>query len=198
MKLNYLDHYERVCRMYLDLPSVPEESLLDPSLKTYEDKFYNFFVACYHLKDYLKSCEDIHLSKEVVEDYIQSSTNLKIIADMCNKYKHSKVSRKRSKTRLSFHLKHLRILFKDDNKKEIKIDFRIEGDSGNSYDAYNVARECIKDWNKFLIKNNLISNKSIFLPEKIKIVDLLPIIPTTKQILDNNKSRVKGKWFYWY
>ena len=78
----------------------PIEKQWETYRETYRDYAHNFFLFCYHIKDWIKNDPAVDKSvKDAVEDYINQNNCLKICADIANGIKHLSLEKMRSKTR---------------------------------------------------------------------------------------------------
>lgn len=117
-----------------------------------KDLSENFFQACYHLKDHIK--HDPILPAQItdqVENYINRSKYLRICADICNKVKHSKLSKPRES---SDTFKNISTHYHLDFRSRPKKDYTLMVTSNNSeINAFFLSKECIKSWKIFFKKN---------------------------------------------
>jgi hypothetical protein len=82
----YIDQYERMKRFRARLEDYTGEQ------KIYEDDMWACFQAIYHLKDWLG--HDFPLLRQDIEDHITNGQHLKIGADLANRSKHMKLTRR--------------------------------------------------------------------------------------------------------
>jgi len=89
--MRYSEQLKRTIRSFNKLPREKVLKKIDPRTI---DNYYHFFQDCYHLKDWIKN--DGSVKKEVsdVEEYINKSSYLKIIAGIAIAAKHLKITRK--------------------------------------------------------------------------------------------------------
>lgn len=142
------------------------------------DKAKTFFYQCYHFKDWLKKDARIHRSQDV-EDFINSSHSLSITADLCNSFKHAGLNRPaRSGQNLSqinmaysidmpLGLKGTHTLVEFKKNPTDGDTFRVshtkrEGNpiatavviltiGSKKYNALDIAKQCLHDWQQFLL-----------------------------------------------
>lgn len=122
-----------------------------------KDAVEDFFNRCYHFKDWLIKDAAVRIYKKntSVEEYISNSNNLSIAADYCNSYKHAGLDRDpRYKHSLSQVNNDVIINFTPNGAiTSGRIRITIEN---NTFDAFKIASECIKEWDLFLEKNNIV------------------------------------------
>ncbi len=144
----------------------------------------NFFINCYHLKDWLKKDKRIGDPKKV-EKYVDSCAGLRIAKIICNSLKHAGLSKKAdenlelAKINLAIRLD---VPYKHDAKAFITAERNVEdGDTieifsstrsirknkaistysiiitigEKKYNALELAVDCMREWDDFLKSNNL-------------------------------------------
>lgn len=143
--------------------------------RTAVDATTSFFMNCYHFKDWLKKDSRIQCPKNV-EDFISNSYALSIAADLCNSFKHAGI---KSDPRSGKPLEKINMAYSldiplgsdpayiqfsrnpsDGDTITISQSIRAGGPvatakvvftlGGISYDAIEVADECVRQWNSFL------------------------------------------------
>lgn len=129
------------------------------------DFYIVFFQNCFHLKDWIigfKSHEDSNLS-EKIHNLINNSYSLKICRDVCNGLKHLKLNNPSIDKHFAiFH--EFRPFHEIDKVKEIGWSIFISENPNDKNPKRNymekVAKDCADTWNNFLIKENLINEKT--------------------------------------
>ncbi len=129
----------------------------------YADDVTNaFFLFCYHLKDWLINDTSIKANLKDIESFISSSTALSICADLANGSKHLGLNRVRSNAK-SFKVNQaINITAVTDNKSKSKVNYSrsIEID-GKIYDALDLAKECLDEWQTYLKKKGLLKKNLV-------------------------------------
>ena len=187
MKYTAEDQYQRMLRLYEELRSRATDignSVVIGDHATYDATMY-FFVACYHLKDYLKKDHRI-TRRQDVEDCINASPSLKLAADIANSQKHAGLDKT---SRSGKNLDQINMAYSIDmpsNSEPGSIKFArnpSDGDTitisqstrvgrpvatnrvvltidGKQYNVLDIATQCIKDWDAFLLNHNIQFAKS--------------------------------------
>jgi hypothetical protein len=144
------------------------------------DAARQFFIECYHFKDWLK--KDARITRpEAVEDHISGSPALAIAGDLCNSFKHAGLDKK---PRSGLDLSQINMAYSLDlpvaaEPGTIRFERNpSDGDTitisrsnrigppiatarvtltlgGNRHDAFDVAQQCIADWNVFLLASGI-------------------------------------------
>lgn len=154
MKHKAINQYRTMLRAYQELERISTNNGNKISFADPDYEVMNFFIHCYHLKDSLKKDLTITL-KEDVEEFITRSNSLSLAADYANSFKHSGLDRKaRSNKTLGKTNKHLRLDltptgFVGSARMELTI-------SGEKYDAFSLATDCIKEWSNYFKKNGIV------------------------------------------
>ena len=147
------NQYRTMLRAYQELERISTNNGNKISFADPDYEVRSFFIHCYHLKDSLKKDLTIAL-REDVEKFITGSNSLSLAADYANSFKHGGLDRKtRSGEVLGKTNKHLRLDltptgFVGSARMELTI-------SGEKYDAFTLATECINEWNSYLKRNNV-------------------------------------------
>jgi len=154
MEYKAYNQYRTMLRAYQELERISTNNGNKISFADPDYEVRNFFIHCYHLKDSLKKDLTITL-KEDVEKFITGSNSLSLAADYANSFKHSGLDRKtRSNKTLGKTNKHLRLDltptgFVGSARMELTI-------SGEKYDAFTLAKECVGEWDRYLKRNVII------------------------------------------
>jgi len=142
----YKEQYERVLRWYERFKAYDTGIKHNKPSNNYIDEVYAFFINCYHLKDWLKNDPNINIGNSEIENFVNTSTDLKLCGDICNGIKH--LNRKKLS---KIGPKHYKL-----NLKQNYISFKIEIiDNNKKYDAFELATTCIELWKQFLKEHNL-------------------------------------------
>ena len=152
MDFKMADKYHRMRRSYESLRIVSTDTGNSISLSQAKEATEDFFSHCYHFKDWL--IEEFPSLKEAVEDHISSSLPLSIAADYCNTFKHAGLDRRpRSGQHLEAVLQHTKL---DLTPKGFVASAQVEiKTAGKSYRGFDLATECIRDWDAFLSAANI-------------------------------------------
>jgi len=151
------DQYWSMMRSYERLKRVNTDTGNHISNTDARDTTRDFFNNCYHLKDWLKKDPLLHLQTSV-EDFISNSTPLSLAADFCNAHKHGGLDRGgRSGKEIERINTHVRMDltprgFVASSSLEITI-------SGQKYDAFDLATQCLAEWEKYLGQNGVTFSK---------------------------------------
>lgn len=154
MKYKAHNQYRTMLRAYQELERISTNNGNKISFADPDYEVRNFFIHCYHLKDSLKKDSTIALQEDV-EKFITESNSLSLAADYANSFKHGELDRKtRSSKVLGKTNKHLRLDltptgFVGSARMELTI-------SGEKYDAFALATECINEWNNYLARNKVL------------------------------------------
>jgi hypothetical protein len=153
MKFKMADKYYRMKHSYEKMKKVSTNYGNSISLSEAKEATEEFFTHCYHFKDWLKK-ELPHLS-QAVEDHITKSVPLSLSADYCNTFKHAGLDRKpRSEQLLVEVLQHTRIdLTPKGFVSSAQVEIKTTG--GKTWRAFDLATDCIRDWDAFLRTSNI-------------------------------------------
>jgi hypothetical protein len=119
----------------------------------YEDILYAFFQNCFHLKDWIVNSGA--LSKNVVEDFINSNTDMKICRDLCNGSKHLIINNPSIGKNVSIVRRDYSLSI-GGGPAEIKVHYSVNA-GGLPLDAYSLAESCVIHWEVFLKEHDLIN-----------------------------------------
>jgi len=154
----YEEQWGRVKRWYKRFQDINEGKPHTQDTDYYVDDVYSFFINCYHLKDWIIHDDTLKINdrENLVYDFINSIDCLLYCADICNSIKHLKLTHP-PKTGTQpefkgkdFDLKIAETIGKIEQKTPIiSIKFHIETSIGNQ-DAFIIATECMKSWERFI------------------------------------------------
>jgi hypothetical protein len=152
MEFKMADKYHRMMRSYEKLRIVGTNTGNSISLSVAKESSEEFFTECYHFKDWL--IKELPHLKQTVENYISNSLPLSLAADYCNTFKHAGLDRKpRSGEHFVEVLQHTRM---DITPQGFVCSAQVEiKTTAKSYRAFDLATNCIHDWNAFLKANNI-------------------------------------------
>ena len=115
------------------------------------DQIFNFYLNCYHLKDWLINDKNFPADKKQVEKYINQNWELKLCADLCNGQKHFVLKRPRSGDEPKVAERKLRSRLETSPTCSISqhIGYTINTKFG-SMDALDLAAKCLNLWKTFV------------------------------------------------
>ena len=149
----YLEQYERMQRSYDRFREI-KPGLADKISSDYEDAIHAFFMHCYHLKDWIKNdpsvkTQMLSISTDV-ERFISESGALSLCADLCNALKHLELKRSSSDERPTFGRKQYHNRLSLGSGRSIRLEWLVQRNNKPPIDAFELATECIAEWDKFL------------------------------------------------
>ena len=130
-------------------------------LVEYEDDVWNFFQNSWHLKDWVKN--DSELSQQhrgAVESDVSSIEVLLICADLANRSKHLRLTRKRldadiSKRSTNIHAGTVHLSLSGEQTSTPgygELVFTIIADDGREFDVIDTAQQVVDEWRGLLAK----------------------------------------------
>jgi hypothetical protein len=137
------EQYRRVKRYYSRFQDLSAGIEHTRDADYYQDDVYSFFVNCYHLKDWIQNDSSIKIDNGILYDYIRNSIALTISGEICNGMKHLSFNNRRGITRKDYRFSI------SSSGMSLQMKFYIDTEQ-QSYDALNIATECVKDWETFL------------------------------------------------
>jgi hypothetical protein len=150
----YLEQYDRMKRWYDKFGSLNQGRAHDLASDNYLDDIHAFFQNCYHLKDWIKHDSTVPSAvQNAVELHINSSRALGLCADICNSQKHLILQSPRSGQSPTFGEKQFNLALGGAGAR-ISLKWEVNTTSG-SIDAFQLATNCIADWDSFLATNGL-------------------------------------------
>lgn len=160
--MTYKEQYNRVMRYYNRI-----KTRTNDTQKEYEDDLYAFFQNCWHLKDWLKNDPNITVPDQTIEDYANNTFHLKICADLGNRTKHLKLTRKRfdadfNGNSVKAHLP-IGVAYASDPPPAgsedltgwIEYEYYINVDNNSKLKALDVAEKAIGEWDAFFVTHNI-------------------------------------------
>ena len=138
----YLD---RMRKIYSGAPYIENKEY-------YADDVLAFFVHCYHVRDWIITLNTLGLTREVVDQYIDSHEELRICADLCNGSKHCRLTRNmRTEGQPHIAVKQFISGGTDDALHTTQGEFTIVSGQ-HAHDALELAEACMKRWDEFVDK----------------------------------------------
>ena len=125
-----------------------------------EQLFSQFFIECYHLKDWIKEDNMLPVSiRSCVEGFVNNSRPLSLAGDIANSEKHLVLNRP-PKVSKKVRIRSIPIIFGPIGtyplggiyKFNISVDTEIEREP---IDALDLASQCMSEWKQFISKNDL-------------------------------------------
>ena len=114
-----------------------------------EFEIFSFFEICYHLKDWIIEDPDPHPRSDV-EAYVRDSPALRICADICNRLKHRRLRRQRSKSPLGlFKLTSITTIGPDPKAATVSIPKATITTERGEECCYALATECLGEWHRY-------------------------------------------------
>lgn len=150
------EQWERVKRWYNIFHEITFGSPRYESTDYYQDVVYAFFINCYHLRDWIIKDKTVELKdkKQKVDNFIRSTTCLRICRDLCNGTKHLELDISRSSTGTQPEINKREISVELGGGENIySINFKMKPIEGYS-DAFVLATDCKNKWHEF-IKNEI-------------------------------------------
>ncbi len=143
------EQYKRVKRWYKRLSDTNAGRTHDLPSDYLVDEIHAFFMACYHLKDWIKNDPAApHGMSHGVESYVTSERSLRLCADMCISLKHLTLRHPRSFENPKFGRKAFRLTL-GGGRASIGLRYEIETDNG-PIDAFELATQCVAAWESYL------------------------------------------------
>ena len=153
MSSKYLEQYERMQRTYDRFREI-KSGLAYKVPSDYEDDIYAFFMHCYHLKDWVKTDKSVKTTKpnigSDVERFIHESEFLSLCADLCNSLKRLELDRSHSSEPRVFGRKRYHYQLNIGSRSSIKLQWLVQRNNKPPIDAFDLATDCIAEWDKFL------------------------------------------------
>lgn len=155
MNYNAKDKYYSMKRAFERFEKINTDNGNSISNADPKDSAEDFFNQCYHLKDWIKKDLSLTLSSDI-EKFIKNSSALSIASDYCNSQKHAGLDRwYKPKSGQTINQINTHIKF-DLTQYGFIASGRLELTVGNKkYDAFSLAKDCIKEWDSFLLQNNI-------------------------------------------
>jgi len=157
--MTYVDQLQRVRRFLnrIDNPNANSAKPLSPQEQIdYEDMLFGFFQNCWHLKDWIKN--DITAPRTLsgpIETLWAQYQSLKLCADVANATKHLILNTSRVNGRLlrAIEARINESVVSGESTTEVRYEYKIADNAGNSHSAIAVARQAVSDWEKLITQN---------------------------------------------
>lgn len=153
----YTEQFDRMNRDFTLFKKINDGKTHNQPSSYYDDVVLSFFQSCYHLKDWIKH-DSACATWSKVEKFIDQNDDLKICADICNKAKHLKLTKKpRSAENPSLDVNDsvVKLVIKDGavpERIDISVKYNVSTDSGDK-DAFELAERCVLAWQSFISLN---------------------------------------------
>lgn len=146
----WLTQYRRTSRWYARLQAF-QQSAPDTELSAEtEDFIYAFFQNCFHLKEWL--VKSGVATQQELDAFISSHREWQICRDICNGTKHMTITRPSVDANFSTYREYDYLLPAGTNRTTFRILI-----GGTKHDIFELAGSCMKLWNNFLKKKNLLT-----------------------------------------
>ncbi len=149
----YLEQYERMQRSYDRFREI-NSRLADKVSSDYEDDVYAFFMHCYHLKDWIKNDSSVKARMPNigtdVEQFINESDALSLCAALCNSLTRLELDRTHSNEPRIFGRRRYHYQLNIGSRSSVRLQWLVEPNNKPPLDAFELATECIAEWDKFL------------------------------------------------
>jgi hypothetical protein len=154
MANKYLEQYERMQRSYDRFRQI-NSRLADKVSSDYEDDVYAFFMHCYHLKDWVKNDPWVKLQTPNigadVEQFISDSEALRLCAALCSSRTRLELNRSHVSKPSMFGRKRYHSQLNIGSRSSTRLEWLVQQKNNKPpIDAFELATECIAEWNKFL------------------------------------------------
>jgi len=147
------EQFLRVKRWYKRLEEISNGREDTRESDYYEDVLYAFFQNCFHLKDW--AINSGALSKDIINDFIESNTDMKICRDLCNGSKHLVINNPSIDSNVSVNRRKYSISIGGGPTK-IEIHYFVRTGNYPPLDAFDLATNCSIQWEILLKKHNLL------------------------------------------
>jgi hypothetical protein len=156
---SHADQYYRMCRWYERFKKMNDGTQVGATFEGQDDDMRAFFINCDHLYDWVINDFKVGKSHPNYKEYCEFRKDLeefknrneciKICADLCNSSKHFRLNKRpkfgeETRIRTEIHIDELK------DNPPVKRIWRIESESGNEYDAFEIATQCVTKWKEFL------------------------------------------------
>lgn len=150
------EQWARVQRSFAEFKRSDEGRLHDRPLDLYEDEMLHFFQDCYHLKDWLRSDPAVSTRVRDVETAISNSMALSLCADLANATKHLTLTRSRTgDTNTTLGRQRFAIDTTLGHVRTVILRYEVYS-GGSTWDAFNIAESCIREWEQYLRSKGLV------------------------------------------
>jgi hypothetical protein len=144
----YVEQFKRVERSYQRLVEINNGKIHDRESDFLFDDYLNFFMNCYHLKDWIKNDPTMKSGDEkLVEEFISNSKCLSICGDIANGAKHFTLTSSRSCSNIKRGNAQFKLILDEIPQISAKYTYIVDG---IPMDAFDLATQCLQDWNIFI------------------------------------------------
>jgi len=153
----FLDRLEKLSvNEELELPTERQEE--------YEDMLYAFFQNCWHLKDWIRNDATAPSTlKDDIESHCKHYQSLMLCADVADGTKHltfdkqkrtNKGHRPGGKIKPEIMIRFTESFATGESTSEgVRYQYRITDNAGNSFDALDLAKRAVSDWETLITTN---------------------------------------------
>jgi hypothetical protein len=150
-----LKQYERAKRYLERIGKIYNGVYYPGSSEAYEDEVVSFFIHCFHIGDWLIYLAKSPVSKQDINNFVNSHNELKICADFCNGEKHCRLIHTK-RTGGQPHLAYRKYSVSHYTPESgipstYKASYKIVSGS-NTYDALELAKKCMSLWDEYIYK----------------------------------------------
>ena len=147
----YTEQYFRVQRWFKRLEEIHNGRVHNRDSHYYQDVAYAFFLNCFHLKDWL--VESGAIAESEVKQFIDSNKEMGVCHALCVGSKHLIIRNPSIDSSVTIKNRNI-LLGLGGTIPIIAVDYVIEA-SGIKYSAYNLAKQCVELWDRFLNEHGL-------------------------------------------
>ena len=131
--------------------ALESEAEIDPV--QLRDIFISYFQSCHHFKDYLKNDPNTGITESDLQSFIQKNPTMSLCGDICNATKHLKLDSS-GWSGENPKLGEGATVVSKPAEGVSSAGYTVHTDSDNK-DAYQLAKDCKKEWDRFLQSNGL-------------------------------------------
>ena len=167
MEIHWQEAHERMKRLLARALEPMSGNDREAHVQHVVDDLAAFFVFCFHLKDWLRNDSTQPLPKHEVEVFVNASESLGLCADLANATKHAVLRggpiRRDSSPQIhggnisrDFALLPNAIAHESVQLRFVGSWFEVATSTGKEYDALDLARRCVREWDDFLSGKGLL------------------------------------------
>ena len=160
----YLEQWERVKRWHQKVKEL-DNAEVDLEDNYCLDIVYAFFINCFHLRDWIKNSVP-SLENDVMDLFKKSTAPecFKLCADICNGSKHLELNHPKIDKDTKIISQSVTVFVgtvttnrteNENNKTKARYSWSI-GANDQKFDVYELAQDCVDEWDKFLKGKTLV------------------------------------------